>query len=224
MGTRKIDGMGCPDRSTLARSGLALIRGSQKETLDSALLLLKCCMPDSLRVPPAHDIPMVVGVDLTDTVRRYRSWLLRGAGPFGYAPARASASFALEHSLSLRVLENQCRLTRPPSGHEPNIQVIRSLWRLGGEKAWRVFDPPKWRLPFRAGLSTPILADRLVVESERPFLFWMQMRTGVYAPTPYQLALLSRLFLTEAARQGEEDAGLLIADMPHLSDDRSRGV
>ncbi len=171
------------------------------------------------RVPPAHDLPMIVGINLNDTVRRYRRYLLQGAGPFSYDPARAAAPFALEHSLSLDMLVRQCEMTRPPDGRTPNTQIIKSLWRLGGEKKWSSYDPPRWQLDFRSDLSVTIRADRLVVENQSPYLFWMQMRKGVTAPTHSQLALLSRLFMIQAARAGYSDVGLIIADLRDVEGD-----
>ncbi len=172
-----------------------------------------------IRVPPAHDLPMIVGINLDDTVRRYRRYLLQGAGPFSYDSARAAAPFALDHSLNLDMLLRQCELTRPPNGRKPNAQIIRSLWRLGGEKQWASYDPPRWQLDFRSDLAVPIRADRLIVEDEKPYLFWMQMRMGITAPTTAQLALLGRLFMLQAARAGYSDVGLLIADMRNVDGD-----
>lgn len=162
---------------------------------------------------------MIVGFNLDETVRRYRRYLLRGAGPFSYEPARSAAQFALNRSLKLDMLLRQCELTRPPCGREPNQQIIRSLWRLGGEKTWITHDPPHWQLDFRADLAVSIRADRLVVENDKPHLFWMQMRTGVTAPNNSHLALLGRLFMLQAMRAGYSDVGLLIADMRDVSGD-----
>ena len=83
-------------------------------------------------------------------------------------------------------------MTRPTQGREPNKQIIRARWDLGASKAWKVYDAPTWRLPFRAHLSTRIPADCLIVEADRPFLFWMQMRQGSTAPTIQQMALLGK--------------------------------
>jgi len=162
---------------------------------------------------------MIVGISPDDTVRRYRAYLLRGPGPFGYDPARAAAPFALDHSCSLEMLLRQCELTRPPDGRKPNCEVIRSLWRLGEDKRWVTYDPPHWQFDFRSDLAVSIRADRLVVENKKPHLFWMQMRTGITAPTPPQLALLGRLFMLQAARAGHSDVGLFIADMRSISGD-----
>ena len=77
-----------------------------------------------------------------------------------------------------------------------------------------------------AGSSTSVLISQcpyelteLVVEDEKPYLFWMQMRMGITAPTPVQLALLGRLFMLQAARAGYSDVGLLIADMRNVDGD-----
>jgi hypothetical protein len=169
------------------------------------------------RIPPAHDLPMIIGVDQADTVRLYRRYLSRGAGPFSYDPARAAAPFALDQSLGLDFLLRQCNLTLPPDGRLPNCQIIRSLWRLGGVKRWITYEPPRWQLNFRSDLAVSIRADRLVVEGERPYLLWMQMRTGQTAPSVVELALLGRLFMIQAARAGYSDVGLLIADMRGVS-------
>ena len=101
---------------------------------------------------------MIVGLDLADTVRRYRRYLLQGAGPFSYDPARAIAPFALDHSLDLAMLLRQVALTRPPAGREPNAQIVRTLWRLGSEKRWITYDPPRWHLDFRSDLTVAIHA------------------------------------------------------------------
>lgn len=162
---------------------------------------------------------MIVGLDLADTIRRYRRYLLRGAGPFSYDPARAAAPFALDHSLDLNMLLRQVALTRPPNGREPNAQVVRTLWRLGDEKRWVTHDPPRWCLDFRSDLAVAIHADRLVVEDKQAHLFWMQMRTGVTAPTMDQLCLLGRLFMIQAARAGYSDVGLFIADVGAVDND-----
>lgn len=167
----------------------------------------------AIRIPPAYEIPRITKFDLEETIRSYKAWLLRGAFSWGYAPSRSALSHALQHTASLEWLLRQCDLTQPPSGREPNKQVIRGIWRLGSEYSWKVYDAPDWYLDFRPRLATRIPADCLIVENDRPHLFWLQMRTGGAAPNEKQLALCVRMALRRAELGGHPELGMIIADM-----------
>lgn len=172
-----------------------------------------------LRVVPAHDVPLLLGVDASDTIFRLRRYLLGGAASFSYDPARTMLPHALERTQPVDWLIGQVNLTRPPIGREPNGQVVRALSRLGRDRAFVTHDAPRWSLPIRADMEIPIYSDRLVVEHGRAHLFWMQMRTKYMVPDQRHLGLLGRLFLIQAQRAGYTDVGLMIADMRGVDGD-----
>ena len=187
--------------------------------LGAAALLCYVINMKKLRVLPAHDVPLIVGADATDTVFRLRRYLVGGAASFSYDPARTMLPHAMERTQPVNWLISQVNRTRPPTGHEPNAQVVRALCRLGSERTFVTYDAPRWCLPIRADMDIPIYSDRLVVEHGRAHLFWMQMRTTYMVPDHQHLGLLGRLFLIQAERAGYMDVGLMIADMRSVDGD-----
>jgi hypothetical protein len=69
-------------------------------------------------------------------------------------------------------------------------------------------------------MAIPINSDCLLVEKQRPYLFWMQTRTSRMVPSLANLGLLARLFLIQAEREGYGEVGPLIADMRVLEGDQ----